>query len=153
MPEERQQGYQSNRNNLRQGNYQQDRSIIDNIKRTFQENSLENLSAETIVKHAEELGWYLKNIGLKTTQIRKFLDGVRRLDNTFENGKNFNKDTVILLRPKLAYTAGRHRQVQPLFEVLDPAIKSGSSSYKNFKKLLSFIEAIVAYHKFYGGQD
>lgn len=150
-------GRENNRPQGGQQNFRQEpnRQIdIDRIKNIFQKDSLEQLSADVIVENAEKMGKILKENGLKTTQIRKFLDGVRRLDTMFDKGKSFSKDSVILLRPKLAYAAGRNRQaVGPLFEVLDPAIKAGSASYKSFKNLVAFVEGIVAYHKFYGGQD
>lgn len=154
MPNGREQNRQQQGHQLQR----QDRpweNEIRKIKTEFQQvNNLEEISAETIVKNADKVGKILKDIGLKTTQIRKFLDGVRRLDHTFEKGKNFNKNSVVLLRPKLAYAAGRNKHtVGPLFDVLDPVIKAGSYSYKSFKNLLAFIEGIVAYHKFYGGQD
>ncbi len=114
---------------------------------------LKDIPAEELVEIARKLGKHLKDIGLKTTQIRKFLDWVRRIDRQFNKGKDFNKDSVILLKPKLAYSAGREFRVKPLMDVLDPAIKAGSNSYESFKKLLALIESIISYHKFYGGGD
>ncbi len=99
------------------------------------------------------MGEILKNGGLKTTQIRKFLDGMRKLDVQFNKGKDFNPDNVILLKPKLAYAAGRNSEVKPLMDILDPAITAGGKTYKDFTRLLDLVEAIVAYHKFYGGSD
>jgi len=119
----------------------------------YEKDGLSKLPANTLVEIAEKLGKYLKNSGLKTTQIRKFLDGIRRLDIQFNSGKQFLEDQVVLLKPKLAYAAGRNSAVRPLMDVLQPAITAGSRSYSDFKKLLSLIEAIVAYHKFYGGAD
>ncbi len=116
--------------------------------------SLKELPGEELVSIASEMGKILKDIGLKTTQIRKFLDSVRKIDIYSKNGDEFNKDQVILLRPKLAYAAGRQpKQIKPLMQVLEPAINAGSESYESFKKLLSLIESIIAYHKFYGGGD
>lgn len=119
----------------------------------FKTKGLSEISAEELVKIAQEMGNHLKNRGLKTTQIRRFLDSVRKLDVQFNKGKNFTPDNIILLKPKLAYAAGRNSEVKPLMDVLEPAISAGGKSYKDFKKLLSLIEAIVAYHKFYGGSD
>jgi len=121
--------------------------------RKFEPQGLSKLPANTLIEIAEELGKYLKDSGLKTTQIRRFLDGIRRLDVQFSKGKQFLEDQVVLLKPKLAYAAGRNKEVRPLMDVLQPAITAGSKSYADFKKLLSLIEAIVAYHKFHGGAD
>jgi len=112
------------------------------------------MSAEELVWIADKVGLYLKNQGLKTTQIRRFLDAVRRIDNQFKSSKEkFNGESVILLKPRLAYAAGRESKVKPLMKVLAPAIDRGAKSYESFKKLLALIEGIVAYHKFYGGGD
>jgi len=113
---------------------------------------LSKLPGDVLVDIAQKLGEDLKNQGLKMAQIRRFFDAVRKLDVQFNRGKAFSKDKVVLLKPKLAYAAGRNKEVWPLWKVVDPAITGGSKSYEDFKKLLWLIEAIVAYHKFYGGE-
>lgn len=131
-------------------------SPVNEIKKEimeYKDKGLKALPADRLVEMARKMGAHLKDEGLKTTQIRKFLDGIRKIDTLFERGKNFNKEQVILLKPKLAYAAGRQSSVRPLMEVLDPAITAGQESYESFKKLLAFIEGIIAYHKFYGGKD
>lgn len=119
----------------------------------FRAKGLSEIPAEDLIYIAQEMGQHLKNRGLKTSQIRRFLDGVRRLDVHFNKGKSFSSDNILLLKPKLAYAAGRNQEVKPLMDVLDPAISAGGRTYKDFKKLLALIEAIVAYHKYYGGND
>ncbi|BCB96603.1 type III-A CRISPR-associated protein Csm2 [Dissulfurispira thermophila] len=138
-----------------QGQQQTQQSPVAEMKEKIKRyQQLKAMPAEEIVSIADRIGAHLKNIGLKTTQIRKFLDGIRKIDTQFNRGKSFNKDTVILLKPKLAYAAGRQeRTVKPLMEVLDPAIDAAKDSYESFKKLLALIEGIVAYHKYYGGGD
>lgn len=122
--------------------------------KTYETKGLKELPAEELIKIADEMGRYLKELDLKTTQIRRFLDGVRRIDVNSDKGKNFNPDLVILLKPKLAYAAGRDsKKIKPLMDVLEPAITAGAKSYADFKKLIALIEGIVAYHKFYGGKD
>lgn len=110
------------------------------------------LKAERIVEIAEEVGKRLKQIDLKINQIRRFLDEARRIEAEVKRG-NFPQDKVVLLRPKLAYAAGREKKVKDLMNVLDPALRSASSSEENFWKFLKLIEAIVAYHRFYGGTN
>jgi CRISPR-associated protein Csm2 len=114
---------------------------------------LSKLPGDELVDIAQKLGKYLKDRKLKMAQIRRFFDAVRKLDVQFNRGEDFSKDKVVLLKPKLAYAAGRNKEVWPLWKVVDPAITGGSKSYDDFKKLLWLIEAIVAYHKFYGGEE
>ncbi|MCX7771013.1 MAG: type III-A CRISPR-associated protein Csm2 [Proteobacteria bacterium] len=153
MSEQRMQHRHHFRDNPR--DRQVDNSPVPEIKRNISSYSrLEDLPSELLVNMCDKMGNYLKQIGLKTNQIRRFLDSVRKLDNQFSRGKNFDGEQVILLKPRLAYAAGRQRdKVGPFMEVLSPAIDRATNSYKSFKKLLTFIEGIVAYHKYYGGGD
>jgi CRISPR-associated protein Csm2 len=140
---------------IRRDDTQAGSSIVNEIKQKLEplkSTGLKNLRADELVDLADKMGKYLKEQGLKTTQIRRFLDGIRKIDVQSNKGKAFNSELVILLRPKLAYAA-REQAVKPLMEVLDPAITAGAESYDSFKKLIAFIEGIVAYHRFYGGKD
>lgn len=149
MPDYRQ--YQ--RHSQSQQQTQQQSPVADLKEKIKRYQKLKDIPAEELISIAEKMGKYLKEMDLKTTQIRKFLDGVRKIDVQFNRGKDFNKDNVILLKPKLAYAAGRQHNVKPLMDILDPAITAGAESYESFKKLIALIEGIVAYHKFYGGKD
>ncbi len=119
----------------------------------YKEKGLKELPADELIEIADKMGKELKESGLKTTQIRRFLDGVRRIDVQSERGRSFNPDLVILLKPKLAYATGRNESIKPLMKVLEPAITAGSKSYDDFKRLVALVEGIMAYHKFYGGKD
>jgi CRISPR-associated protein Csm2 len=114
---------------------------------------LEKIGMDKLVDIAERTGHHLSQEKLKMNQIRRFLDGVRRIESELKGKADFSQiqDSIILLRPKLAYAAGRDKKVKPLMDVLDPAIKSGAKSRENFEKLLRLIEGIVAYHRFHGG--
>jgi CRISPR-associated protein Csm2 len=121
---------------------------------------LSKVNAEKIVDIAEKAGKYLasKKAGgidsLKINQIRRFLDEIRKIEAFLKKDKNnFDSDRVILLRPKLAYAAGRVEEVIPLMNILDPAIKSATTSAENFKKLLRLVEGIIAYHRYFGGSN
>ncbi len=128
---------------------------------------LSKMNAESLVGIAENIGKFLtkgryqkgkyeQRMNLKVNQIRRFLDAVRRIEADLK-GKQFEdvRDSIMLLRPKLAYAAGREEQVKPLMRVLDPAIRSAATAGddKNFRKLLRLIEAIIAYHNFHGGSN
>lgn len=117
-------------------------------------NHMNQQNVEGLIDSADKIGRALKNENLKTNQIRRFLDGVRKIEANIKR-RNFEevKDQILLLIPKLAYAAGRHNEVKPLMRVLVPAIKKGAENQKNFENLLRFVESIIAYHKFYGGKD
>ncbi len=117
--------------------------------------------AEELVKFAEQKGEELSK-ELKASQIRKFFAEVRRLgDEARVSQQSADLDRIYrrltLLRPKLAYQAARQiAGVRKLQEVLDPAIQLVTADRSNPQRLTRFVElfeAMLAYHKFYGGQD
>jgi CRISPR-associated protein Csm2 len=116
--------------------------------------------AEELVNFAEELGRQLAR-RLKTAQIRKFFAEVRRLgDEARVSRRPADLDRIYrrltLLRPKLAYQVRRAEGVEDLRAVLDPAIllvTQYRSDPQRLTRFVEFFEAILAYHKFHGGQD
>lgn len=59
------------------------------------------------------------------------------------------------MRVKLVYQAGRERNVKEFMETseLDKYIQQIGGSIKQFEEFSRYVEALVAYHKFYGGKD
>lgn len=100
--------------------------------------------------YADELGKYFAQgrMGevLSTSQIRNVLDEIQRMPQ-----KKFDENRLQLLRPKLAYAAGRHKgKVQEFQKIIDRAIQWTNKD--NFVNLRYFVEAIVAYHRYHGGK-
>jgi|LSQX01.1.fsa_nt_gb CRISPR-associated protein Csm2 len=121
--------------------------IRENIVNIFKEDP------KDLVNYAQVMGKTCSSIKMSTSQIRKFLDAINRIENLRKKERDITGE-VILLKPQLAYLAGKQRRaVKPLANVLFPAIDEAAKNEKNFKKLNHFIESIVAYHKFYGGRD
>ncbi|ROQ92048.1 type III-A CRISPR-associated protein Csm2 [Desulfosoma caldarium] len=115
---------------------------------------LKKLSMDRLVDIADAVGKAVAR-QVKMNQIRRFLDGARKVEAQLKNPEDFDKvkDQIVLLRPKLAYAAGRHRDVKDLAELLDPAVKSAAQTHDNFMKFLRFMESIIAYHRYHGGKD
>jgi len=122
----------------------------------------------TLVSQADALGKALQERGLTTNQIRALFGEVRQIEGEWsipERRQNARK-RLILLKPKMAYRARREgRAVQMLVDVLDPAVDlvvnapaksdddaSGNNVEANFRRFVEFFEAILAYHKAYGGR-
>lgn len=99
---------------------------------------------------------------LATSQIRSIFGKVRELDMQLRAGASAEHDQLDegiyrelhLLRPKLAYQAERApgQGVRHLQQVLEPAIKLVERSRVRFQHFVDFFEAVLAYHKAYGGQ-
>jgi len=116
--------------------------------------------AETLVKVASSLAKDLKTNGLTTAQIRALFGEVRQIEAEWniENKKEEARRRLILLKPKMAYRARKERgqAVKMLVEVLEKALDlvtkaDPQSRDGNFRRFVEFFEAILAYHKAYGG--
>jgi CRISPR-associated protein Csm2 len=109
------------------------------------------------------------SIDLKTNQIRKVLTAVNSLTGRIDVYKAKNGQTDVLpddlaaevkyLKVKLVYQAGRDssrdNQVKTFVEKsgLLQRIDSIGTSISKYEDFARYLEALVAYHKFYGGKD
>lgn len=115
------------------------------------------------VAEAERVIKEIKNEGkeITTSQIRKFLSGVVKIQNkiqlTTDSGSKLDRDLkneILALKVKLAYQSGRDNKVKnfvqktQLIEKVGKVIKE-EMSYDDF---YAYVEALVAYHKFLGGR-
>jgi len=105
------------------------------------------------IEDGEKLGEKLAIANISTSQIRKFLSAVNMINNKIQaSNDNFDIKEVSYLRVKLAYQAGRERNFKPFYPELNQEIVK-IKTVEDFKEFAQFIEAVVAYHKFYGGKD
>lgn len=104
------------------------------------------------------------NISLSTNQIRKFLAGINGIHNrvlAYQGSGEMEGDRlpeeivdeIQYVKIKLIYQSGRNRSVKDFMIKADiekrmDDIKNSKKKFENFNR---FIEAIVAYHKFEGG--
>jgi CRISPR-associated protein Csm2 len=110
-----------------------------------------------LVRRANEIGGELSS-KMTTSQIRNFLDEVNRIHaETQGRGAEFESSRVILLKPLLAYSAGREtgnkREVLKSFAELFSAAADKVQDASDFKPFVDFTRAVVAYHRFYGGRN
>ncbi len=114
--------------------------------------------AEDLVGRANEVGRELGR-DMSTSQIRNFLDEVNRIDaETKGKEAEFDSSRVILLKPLLAYAAGREsnrgkQAVLKDFTSLFSAAADRTRSAQDFKRFVDFTRAVVAYHRFHGGSN
>ena len=133
-----------------------DQDIIKEINKTKAQ-GFKSYPIRTLVEQSEQFGYFLKNSRLETNQIRKFLDAINRVKVKLNQDKDdeqiFNdiEPEIVLLKPKLAYAAARQRSAKPLSDVMSIAIDN-VKTVEDFKRLIQFIESIIAYHKSAGGK-
>lgn len=116
-------------------------------------------AADVLIKHAEELGRVLQEGGLRMSQARDIFDELRQIESLWMRSPGAAVRRIYLLRPRLAYRTKRVQGLEPLAKVLDAAIlevvapQSDEEKRNRFGLLMEFVEAILAYHKYYGGGD
>ena len=113
---------------------------------------------EALVKWADQIG---KAIARQVTssQIRNVFGTARQIQMRWPNDPDAAYRDAVLLRPKLGYYARRERGrgMADLSRVLTPALEVMGAGedmevrQERFDRFVDFFEAIVAYHKAYGG--
>lgn len=106
---------------------------------------------------AELLGFFLAphskddNGALTNSQIRNVFGEIKRIQMSgFEN----NKADFYILKPKVAYAAGRHKKLGILaFKAYFDKAFFYVEEERDFQNFCNLLEAILAYHKAYGGKD
>ncbi|MDP3566387.1 type III-A CRISPR-associated protein Csm2 [Sediminibacterium sp.] len=137
------------RGRYNQGNPEEIKKVIERI------NDVEQLKDITPKEYADEEGYADKianNSQLDTTQLRKFFGAIREIEKE-EKWSDMETD-FYLLKPKLAYAAGRDLIKKPFYQFMMACMRKvdvGTEEEKveNFKVMVNFLEAVVAYHKFY----
>jgi CRISPR-associated protein Csm2 len=129
-------------------------------------NDLAELKPEDLNAIADKKGNDFTKI--KTNQIRNVFANINAIRTDFkiaittkdaqdQNEKiNKIKRDLVLLKPKLAYAAGRQNVVKSFQEFLFELINKTVNSKKIELALENFfimVESVVAYHKFHGGKD
>ena len=95
---------------------------------------------------------------VRTSQLRTFYSAVNSIRVQSQQERDFShiERSLILLKPKLAYAAGRHKTLRGFQSFMVQAIDGVVNSNNKGDALTNFfdlLEAVVAYHKFYGGRE
>jgi len=114
------------------------------------------------INYAENFGEYLSK-DLTTNQIRNVFGEVRRIQ--MKGKEKFKKADVLLLKPKLSYAkarkAGLKKEALEAADALRVVLSTGvdaifqeqdNNEFERFENFTNFFEAILAYHKSYGGK-
>lgn len=144
-----------------------ERAEIDIVERA--ENVMKSLKDESDGSGSKQYGSNRLVKMITVSQIRKFLTAVNSLTDKVERYKvkHLRKGEQVLelsmdlaaevkyLKVKLAYQSGREASVKA-FERKAGLLKEISSIGRDLNKYMNFaryVEALVAYHKYYGGKD
>lgn len=115
-------------------------------------NSVDEINDQSIL-FSEFFGRYLVRLDLSTSQIRNVYGDVMRLKM-----KGISSNELMLLKPRLAYTTERKgtdgsRKFREVIErALDKVIFTKEKQEELFQNFANFFEAILAYHRSFGGK-
>ncbi|MCI2109284.1 MAG: type III-A CRISPR-associated protein Csm2 [Bacteroidales bacterium] len=132
---------------------QQDYSVTDENgnKLSFKDTWITNGADKDMIVFAKSAGKNLADAKLTSSKLRNIYGEIKRIQI---GGYEKEKRAFLLLQPKVAYTVGREDQknrkgvgiFQNIFDRASNYV-SDANTYNNFCNLM---EAIVAYHKFFG---
>ena len=114
--------------------------------------SIDDMNDQSIL-FSEFFGRYLVYLDLSTSQIRNIYGDVMKMKM-----KGFNFNELLLLKPRLAYTTerkgteGSRKFREKIERALDKVIFSKQNQDKLFQNFANFFEAILAYHRSFGGK-
>ncbi|WP_298814722.1 type III-A CRISPR-associated protein Csm2 [Chloroflexus sp.] len=129
----------------------------EDLERIIIEDSPEAINL--LVKAADKLGKYLKDEKLTTSQIRTIFGEVRSIEQEVPTSAQelplAAQRRLLMLKPKMAYQVGRFNNNQALRELADTlseAIDLVGNDARRFRVFVDLFEAILAYHRRYGGR-
>ena len=123
---------------------------------------------EKLVDLAETIGKTVAKQYLSTNQIRNVYGTVRQIQLRWDTNPGKSYREAVLLRPKIAYYAEKEKKasrkkttgMETLQVILEPAIRLLSEAdltddqrKTRYNYFTDFFEAIVAYHRKYGGTE
>ena len=108
-----------------------------------------------MVTFVEKAGKYMARNGLTNSKIRSIYGEIKRIQmSEFEK----EKTSFYLLKPKVAYAEGRNKtKGLSLFKrILDEGwnvVANNNATNVQYGNFCALLEAILAYHKAFGGKD
>lgn len=94
-----------------------------------------------------------------TSQLRNIFSEIKRIELKADASNYDWSPDFFMLRAKIAYNTARVVQKKKdthfieLRQILEDAHSKVGSNKENLKRFSSFFEAIIAYHKVYGGKE
>lgn len=119
------------------------------IRVNFNPEWIEKGITQETVEFSDQLGKFIKENGLSSSQIRNVFGEIKRIQM---KGFDTEKASFYLLKPKIAYAAKRQNDIgittlKKYFDLAHQEV-TDARTYQNF---VDFFESILAYHKAYGG--
>ena len=121
-------------------------------KSEYQSQWITSTADSAMVAYAERAGKFMARKGLTNSKIRSIYGEIKRIQmSEYEKAKS----SFILLKPKVAYALGRDDKNDglKLFKEIFDLSSADVANQQHFLNFCNLMEAILAYHKAYGGKD
>ncbi|MDR1222284.1 MAG: type III-A CRISPR-associated protein Csm2 [Tannerella sp.] len=129
---------------------QQDNYFFDTSK--YKEEWIIKGVTKELVDYAKYAGKYMADNKLTNSKIRTIYGEIKRIQmSTFDK----EESAFLLLKPKVAYALGRdatNKGLQAFKKIFDLCSEKVTDQ-KSFQNFCNFMEAILAYHRAFGGKD
>ncbi|WP_010478256.1 type III-A CRISPR-associated protein Csm2 [Thermococcus zilligii] len=136
------------------------KKIAEELEKSRRDGTFPGWSPEKRLANAIVVAAYLRAQNLKTNQVRKVLEMARTIELKLKKGDTDIKDDVVKTRYLLAYTVGRATggakyALDAFHRILDPmlALLTENTDVSRFEEVYDFLQAVVAYHRFFGGGE
>ena len=143
-------GFQRRDNGDSQQEQKSPKQVFDDA--SYQSEWISNGANEKTVAFAEKTGQYMAENDLTNSKIRSIYGEIKRIQmGDFAK----EKSSFYLLKPKVAYALGRDSKNKglQLFKLIFDTCSNDVSDQKTYINFCNLIEAILAYHKSFGGKD
>ncbi len=141
-------------NRGQQGNQNRDGENASSVFNSlaFKSKWIQDEADKDLIEYAEKSGKFMAQNGLTNSKIRSIYGEIKRIQmGDFEK----EKVSFYLLKPKVAYALGRDSRNEGLIlfrKIFDHCFSHVIDS-KTFINFCNLLEAVLAYHKSYGGKD
>ena len=114
---------------------------------------IEQGKIKELVSHAENRAKEMAEANVKTNQIRRIYGPVIKIQEQLSADDNQWERELSMLKPRVVYASAREKQLTPLKEDIVKIINVIENIREDKKKAVKnfcvFMEALVAYHKWY----
>lgn len=108
-------------------------------------------NADDIDKLGRKYGNKFATEGVTTSQLRRIYSEVKRAENHYkhEDSEDRAREILVLLRPKLAYSASRSEEMEVVRKHVSALLKKYVTEGESMPYFFEIMEATVAYHAYY----
>ena len=114
---------------------------------------IEQGNTKELVSHAKDRAKELAKAKVKTNQIRRIYGPVIKIQEQLSADDNKWERELSMLKPRVFYASAREKKLESLkndiVEFIEVIEKSKEDKKTAVKKFCAFMEALVAYHKWY----